>query len=88
LSYKEVTVPGTSSSANVAAAKSTSLASPPSPVFQTGGADSADFLYDELWSEPRNLVGSPRNRATDSGMIGAVLPEGIEQHREGSGLRS
>lgn len=43
---------------------------------QTGGGDSGDFLYDELWSEPRNLVGSPRNRAMDSSAIGAVLPEG------------
>lgn len=43
---------------------------------QTGGGDSGDFLYDELWSEPRNLVGSPRNRVMDGSAIGAVLPEG------------
>jgi len=43
---------------------------------QTGGGDSGDMLYDELWSEPRNLVGSPRNRAMDGSRIGAVLPEG------------
>lgn len=43
---------------------------------QTGGGDSGDFLYDELWSEPRNLVGSPRNRAMAGSAIGAVLPEG------------
>jgi len=43
---------------------------------QTGGADSGDFLYDELWSEPRNLVGSPRNRVRTSSAIGTILPEG------------
>ena len=43
---------------------------------QTGGGDSGDFLYDELWSEPRNLVGSPRNRVMDASRIGPVLPEG------------
>ena len=35
-----------------------------------------DFGYDELWSEPRNLVGSPRNRAVEATRTGAVLPEG------------
>jgi len=34
-----------------------------------------DFPYDELWSDPANLVGSPRNRVTDSSRIGSVLPE-------------
>jgi YD repeat-containing protein len=48
----------------------------PSPPPQASGGDSNDFLYDELWSEPRNLVGSPRNRVMDSSRIGAVLPEG------------
>ena len=43
---------------------------------QTSGGDSGDFLYDELWSEPRNLVGSPRNRIMDASNIGTVLPEG------------
>ncbi len=33
----------------------------PTAHAQSGGGDSGDFLYDELWSEPRNLVGSPRN---------------------------
>jgi hypothetical protein len=48
----------------------------PTAHAQTGGGDSGDYLYDDLWSEPRNLTGSPRNRAMDSSMLGAVLPEG------------
>lgn len=40
------------------------------------GGDSSDFGYDELWSEPRNLTGSPRNRALESIRIGTVNPEG------------
>ena len=43
---------------------------------QTGGGDSVDVPYDKLWSNSENLVGSPRNRATDGSSIGAVLPEG------------
>ncbi|HXG94412.1 MAG TPA: hypothetical protein VNN73_18855, partial [Blastocatellia bacterium] len=46
------------------------------PLPQSGGGDSGDFLYDELWSEPRNLVGSPRNRAMTSCAVGSILPEG------------
>jgi hypothetical protein len=45
-------------------------------VYAQGGGGSSDFAYDELWSEPRNLVGLPRNRAIESTRIGAVLPEG------------
>jgi RHS repeat-associated protein len=48
----------------------------PTAHAQTSGGDSADSLYDELWSEPRNLVGSPRNRVMTSSAIGSVLPEG------------
>ena len=48
----------------------------PTAHAQSGGGDSGDFLYDELWSEPRNLVGSPRNRVMSSSAIGGVLPEG------------
>jgi hypothetical protein len=48
----------------------------PTAHAQTGGADSGDFLYDELWSEPRNLVGSPRNRVMTGSALGKVLPEG------------
>jgi len=40
------------------------------------GGDSSDFGYDELYSEPRNLIGSPRNRALEPTRIGAVQPEG------------
>lgn len=45
-------------------------------AYAQGGGGSSDFLYDELWSEPRNLVGSPRNRAIEPTRMGAVLPEG------------
>lgn len=36
----------------------------------------SDFAYDEMWSEPRNLVGSPGNRITDGTRLGTVMPEG------------
>ncbi|HLG15385.1 MAG TPA: hypothetical protein VJH03_12910, partial [Blastocatellia bacterium] len=42
----------------------------PTAYAQSSGGDFQDFLYDELWSQPRNLVGSPRNRAVDSSRIG------------------
>jgi YD repeat-containing protein len=45
-------------------------------VYAQGGGGSSDFPYDELWSEPRNLVGSPRNRAIEPARMGLVLPEG------------
>ncbi|MGH9824327.1 MAG: hypothetical protein ACREDR_13865, partial [Blastocatellia bacterium] len=48
----------------------------PSVYAQTGGGDSADFPYDELWSDPRNLVGHPGGRITESTNIGTVMPEG------------
>jgi RHS repeat-associated protein len=48
----------------------------PTAHAQANGGDSGDFLYDELWSEPRNLVGSPRSRVATSSAIGSVLPEG------------
>ena len=35
-----------------------------------------DFAYDELWSDPRNLVGSPRHLIGEPTRTGAVLPEG------------
>ena len=35
-----------------------------------------DFGYDELWTEPRNLVGSPLNRVVEATRAGSVLPEG------------
>ncbi len=40
------------------------------------GGDGGDFAYDEIWSEPRNLLGSPRNRAAEPTRMGLVLPEG------------
>ncbi|MEK6300191.1 MAG: RHS repeat-associated core domain-containing protein [Acidobacteriota bacterium] len=36
----------------------------------------ADVGYDQLWSEPRNALGSPRNAAAESMPLGSVLPEG------------
>ncbi|HKQ05770.1 MAG TPA: RHS repeat-associated core domain-containing protein [Blastocatellia bacterium] len=41
-----------------------------------GGGSSGDLIHDELWSDVRNLVGHPRNRAAESTRIGTVLPEG------------
>ena len=35
-----------------------------------------DLGYDQLWSEPRNWVGSPRNAAASAMPLGSVLPEG------------
>jgi RHS repeat-associated protein len=48
----------------------------PTAHAQANGGDSGDFLYDELWSDPKNLVGSPRNRIATTSAIGGVLPEG------------
>jgi YD repeat-containing protein len=48
----------------------------PTAYAQSGGYSGADFGYDELWSEPRNLVGSPRNRVIEPTALGPVLPEG------------
>ncbi|MBI3651684.1 MAG: RHS repeat protein, partial [Acidobacteria bacterium] len=42
----------------------------------TGGYVGTDWPFDELWSEPRNLVGAPRNRIIEPTRLGAVLPEG------------
>jgi RHS repeat-associated protein len=46
------------------------------PTAYAQGAWVNDLAYDELWSEPRNLVGSPRNRAIEPTAIGSVMPEG------------
>ena len=48
----------------------------PTAYAQGGGYTGNDFGYDELWSEPRNLLGSPRNRAVEPSTLGPVLPEG------------
>ena len=48
------------------------------PTAQAQGGTSYsnnDFLYDELWSEPRNLTGAPRNRIVDAARGATVLPE-------------
>jgi hypothetical protein len=43
---------------------------------QSGGGDSGDFAYDELWSDPRNRVGTPPGRVAEQTNIGEVMPEG------------
>ena len=48
----------------------------PTAYAQGGGYSAPDFGYNELWSESRNLVGSPRNRAIEPTGLGPVLPEG------------
>src|SRR5262249_31780398 len=48
----------------------------PTAYAQSGGGDNGDFGYDELWSDPRNLVGSPSNRITRQTNLGTELPEG------------
>ncbi|HTG17486.1 MAG TPA: hypothetical protein VK747_19715, partial [Blastocatellia bacterium] len=49
----------------------------PKAYAQGGGAYSGnDFIYDELWSEPRNFTGSPGNRAVEATSVGAAMPEG------------
>ncbi len=48
----------------------------PTAEAQIQPPDNSEFYYDQLWSEPRNLIGSPPNRATDSWRLGKILPEG------------
>jgi RHS repeat-associated protein len=60
----------------VASALSSLLENLAPTAYAQGGGGINDFLYDELWSEPRNLTGSPRNRVIEPTRIGAVLPEG------------
>jgi len=48
----------------------------PTAYAQGGGYTAPDFGYDQLWSESRNLVGSPHNRAIEATQLGPVLPEG------------
>ena len=40
------------------------------------GGDSSDFGYDQLWTQPRNYTGNPRNRAIEGFPLGSILPEG------------
>ena len=48
----------------------------PTAHAQIGPPSYDDFFYDEFHTEPRNLVGSPRNRAVEAASMGTVLPEG------------
>ncbi len=43
---------------------------------QDFGGDSSDFGYDQLWTQPRNYTGNPRNRAIEGFPLGSILPEG------------
>ena len=43
------------------------------PTAHAQGYVQPDFAYDELWSEPRNLVGTPPNRVLDRGRTHNVL---------------
>ncbi|MEK6302452.1 MAG: RHS repeat-associated core domain-containing protein [Acidobacteriota bacterium] len=60
----------------VAAAVSSVLDKLAPTAFAQGPPYSDDLCYDELWSDPRNLVGSPRDRAAEAMAFGSVLPEG------------
>ena len=65
--------------AGVAASLTASLVDTlaPTAYAQSGGAYIGnDFIYDELWSEPRNLTGSPGSRAVEVTSVGAAMPEG------------
>ncbi|MGH9762382.1 MAG: hypothetical protein ACREAC_16285, partial [Blastocatellia bacterium] len=42
---------------------------------QSGGGDSGDDAFDDLWGLSTNLTGHPENRITESTNIGTVLPE-------------
>jgi hypothetical protein len=46
------------------------------PTVEAQGNGSADLAYDELYTDPKNLVGSPMNRVVEPTRIGSVLPEG------------
>ncbi|MEW6210727.1 MAG: hypothetical protein AB1631_20350, partial [Acidobacteriota bacterium] len=39
------------------------------------GGDSSDFGYDELYLEPRNDIGNPRNRIIEPFRLGSINPE-------------
>ena len=76
-----LTVSGTTSSGSgAAAALLPSLLDQlaPSTFAQscTSGGDPGDVAYNELWNDPRNLTGTPRNRAIEPTRLGPVLPEG------------
>jgi RHS repeat-associated protein len=47
----------------------------PTAHAQSGSYFGNDFPYDELYTDPANLIGSPRNRAAEPTRMGAVLPE-------------
>jgi RHS repeat-associated protein len=49
---------------------------PSAEAQSTGGYYGNDSPFDEVWSEPRNLVGTPRNRILEPTRLGPVLPEG------------
>ena len=48
----------------------------PTANAQIGPPSYYDLFYDEFYTEPRNLVGSPVNRAAEAAGMGTVHPEG------------
>ena len=65
---------GSSTVTNIAAALLDKLS--PTANAQIGPPSYDDFFYDEFYTESRNHVGSPRNRAAESARMGTVMPEG------------
>jgi RHS repeat-associated protein len=47
------------------------------PTTQAQAGWTNDLGYDELWNDPRNLIGTPQHRAVENTRIGTVLPEGF-----------
>lgn len=73
-SLAETTTDG--SSANTLGDLADSLLNHLTPTVQAQAGWIDDLPYDELWNDPRNLVGNPPHRAAESTMAGIVLPEG------------
>jgi RHS repeat-associated protein len=67
---------GDSSLGDIASAVGSLLEKLAPTVLAQGPPYPNDLGYDELWSDPRNLVGSPRDRAVEPMPFGSVLPEG------------
>ena len=65
---------GSTSITTIASAVLDKLA--PTAHAQIGPPPYDDFFYDEFYTEPRNLIGSPNNRAVESARMGTVHPEG------------
>ncbi|MEW6213075.1 MAG: hypothetical protein AB1631_32430, partial [Acidobacteriota bacterium] len=66
---------GASASLTSMIEKALSAASP-TVYAQNGGYDGSDFVYDEVWNDPRNVVGSPHDHVAEGTRMGAVMPSG------------